>query len=83
MLFMSQARRTRNFARNETILRETRLGEEKNKAFLLPLSSASRKMPRSPRLAHKTPVMQARDGRWSSVYVKFKGALFFRYPGFM
>ena len=40
--------------------RETRRGE-KNKAFFFLLSSfrAARKMPRSPRLAHKEPVMQA------------------------
>ena len=44
--FMSQARRTRHFAR-------------KGKR-VLPSSRASGKMPRSPRLAHKAPDMQAR-----------------------
>ena len=71
---MSQAKTSAEFCAKR--VRSARLGEEKNKAFLLPSSSASRKMQRSPRLAHKTPVMQARDDRWSSVHVKLKGALF-------
>ena len=50
---MSQARRTRDFARS------VGRGHEKNKAFLLPWSRSSRKMLRSPRLAHKASVMQA------------------------
>ena len=49
--FISQARQTRNFARS------ARLGEKN--FFLLPSSRASRKMPRSRRLVHKAPVMQA------------------------
>ena len=54
--FLSQARRTRHFARS------ARRGEEKkNKTLFFLLSSfrAARKMPLSPRLAHKAPVMQA------------------------
>ena len=53
---MNQARRTWHFARS------ARQGEaEKNKAALylfslLPSSRVSRKMARSPRLAHKAPV---------------------------
>ena len=35
------------------------VGRARRFIFLLPSSRASRKMPRSPRLAHKAPVMQA------------------------
>ena len=53
--FMSQAGRTRCFARSATRARSARRGEEKYRAlyFSLPLVS------RSPCLAHKAPVMQA------------------------
>ena len=46
---MSQARQTRHFARS------VRQGED----FSPPLSLALCKMPRSPHLAYKVPVMQA------------------------
>ena len=55
---MSQARRTRHFARTVKRVRSARRGEE-NASHLF---RASRKMPRSPRVAHKSPVMQARIG---------------------
>ena len=72
---MSQATRTQNFARSAR-----QGGKEK---FLLPSSRdscssrASRKMSRSPRLAHKAPVMQARYSlpnpimRFSSFQLQF------------
>ena len=45
--------------REKNIRRESRGGEKiKLYFFLLPSSRASRKMPRSPRLAHKAPVMR-------------------------
>ena len=55
---MSQARRTRHFERSAKRVRSARRGEE-NVAHLF---RASRKMPRSPRVAHNAPVMQARIG---------------------
>ena len=36
-------------------------GRRKNNSFLLPSSRAPRKLHRSPRLAHKAPVMQATE----------------------
>ena len=54
--FMSQAGRTRYFARSATWARSARRGEEK----LFPSSRATREISRSPHLAHKAPVMQAR-----------------------
>ena len=53
---MSQARRTRHFERSAKRVRSARRGEE-NVAHLF---RASRKMPRSPRVDHNAPVMQAR-----------------------
>ena len=67
---MSQAGRTRYFARSATRARSARRGKEKNiflYIFLFPSSRASRscraprEISRSPRLAHKAPVMQAID----------------------
>ena len=55
---MSEARRTRDFARSAKRVRGARRGEE-NVAHLF---RASRKVPSSPRVAHKVPVMQARIG---------------------
>ena len=51
-----QARRTRHFARSA---RREEENQEENASHLF---RASRKIPRSPRLAHKAPVMQARIG---------------------
>ena len=51
---MSQARRTWYFRRGAKRVRSSRRGEGS-----LPSSRASRKMARSPRLAHKAPVIQA------------------------
>ena len=48
--FISQARRTRHFAQSARL---------REKIFFLPSSRASPKIPRSRRLAHKAPVMQA------------------------
>ena len=61
--FMSQAGRTQYFARSETRARSARRGEEKNKALISPFPSsrAPREIARSPRLAHKAPVMQAKN----------------------
>ena len=61
--FLSQARRTRHFARSAT---RARRGEEKLYSFSSPRLArvalrASREMPRSPRLAQKPPVMQANN----------------------
>ena len=53
LAFLSQARRTRQFARSA---RRALIA-----TLLLPSSRASRKMQRSPCLAHKAPVMQARS----------------------
>ena len=53
--FMSQARPTRHFARSVKRVRSARRGEENAWHSF----RAWRKMPRSPRLAHKGPVMQA------------------------
>ena len=52
---MSQARRTRNFARSAKRVRSARRGEENASHSF----RASRKMPRSSRVANKAPVMQA------------------------
>ena len=55
---MSQARRTRDFARGAKRVRSARRGvENASHSF-----RASRKMLRSPRLSPKTPAMQARIG---------------------
>ena len=59
--FISQAGRTRYFARSATRARSARRrGEEKSFIFLLPASRALREISRSPHLAHKAPVIQAR-----------------------
>ena len=55
---MSQARRTRHFARSVKRVRSARRGEENASHSF----RASRKMLCSPRLSPKTPVMQARIG---------------------
>ena len=52
---MCQARRTRHFARGAKRVRSARRGEENASHSF----RASRKMLRSPRAAHKAPVMQA------------------------
>ena len=52
---MSQARRTRDFARGAKRVRSARRGEENASHSF----RASRKMPRSSRVANKAPVMQA------------------------
>ena len=55
---MSQARRTRDFARGAKRVRSARRGEENASHSF----RASRRMLRSPRLSPKTPAMQARIG---------------------
>ena len=75
---MSQARRTRDFARGAKRVRSARRGEE-NASYLF---RASRKMPRSPRAAHKEPVMQAiigEDGKTLALDQELKLFAFGKY----
>ena len=69
---MSQVGRTRYFARKATRARCARRGKEKNKAFLFPSSSlAPREISRSPRLAHKAPVMPAIRAKQAKVHFAY------------
>ena len=75
---MSQARRTRHFERSAKRVRSARRGEE-NVALLF---RASCKMPRSSRVAHKVPVMQAiigDDGKTLALDQELKLFAFGRY----
>ena len=75
---MGQVGRTRYFARRAKRARCARRGKEKNKAFLFPSSSrasrscrAPREISRSPRLAHKAPVMPAIRAKQAKVHFAY------------
>ena len=72
--FMSQARWTQHFARG------ARPGEKKSFIFLMPSSYASRKIPRSPRLAHKAPFIQATGYVWTEAVSGKKKLRIQKYP---
>ena len=69
---MREACLTRHFIyakREKSANRKMRAGE--NKIFTSPSSPASGKMPRSPRLAHKAPVMEAKSSVHRQVFIVF------------